>query len=288
MSQKPCPVHGCDRPRPGHRHICGACEAALDRDLQSIPDLAAELDTTLARQGVSGGGGVRSTEVPLPYDARATEALDILHSTLLGWEHALLTGLTRPAGPRCAACRHWSCGLIAFTTAPDGTVPGLARWLHHRLHRLLRHSAVAQAVDEIAAATRCARRTIDRPPGSTFAGACPHCAAPLYTRRGTRIARCRACGAQADVADQQQQLLDQIGDQLLHSVALSAVLTGLGVRVPASTIRYWASEDEDKGRARRLFAHSRDANGRPLYRVSEVLDLYLDRVQRTADTRPGG
>lgn len=58
MSNIPCPVERCDRPRPGHRPMCGACEAELFRALAAVPELEVELETTRARQTSHSAGEV--------------------------------------------------------------------------------------------------------------------------------------------------------------------------------------------------------------------------------------
>lgn len=276
----PCPVESCDRPRPGNAPICGACEADLARALGDVPALAQELDTSLARQTSKAAGG--GSEIPLPYGQRASHAQWILRNTLAGWVRVLLDDHTRPEGPRCATCGHWSCGLIAYLTEPADTIQDMAGWLLVRLRNLLRYPAIDEAVDEITTAVRDAWHDVDRPPDSTFAGKCGECGTSLYAKAGAVGVKCRECGTSHDVAAQWEVMRGQIEDQLLHSVAMSAVLLHLGVRVPAGTIRWWGSEDEESDRPQRLFPHGYDANGRPLYRVSEVLALHDERVEKKA------
>lgn len=265
MSHLPCPVETCERTRPGHLQVCGACAAELRRALESVPDLAQELETTLTRQTSSGGAGSGS-ETPLPYDPRATEAGDVLRSALVGWVRALQE----------EHAEGW----------PADTLPDMSAWLLERHQRLVGHAAAEEAVEEITTAVRAARRVIDRAPDSVFAGPCPGCSSALYARQGAAVARCRnpECGAEAVVADQQDAMAAAIGDQLLHAAAMSAVLGGIGVVVPAGTIRWWGSEERDADdqvvRARRLFDHGQDANRRPLYRVDEVLALHDERVAK--------
>src|SRR3954469_11779790 len=92
-----CPVATCDRPRPGNAHICGACAGQLERDLGDIPGLVDQLDVTLSRQASGGAGG--GSERPLPFDPRASEALDGLRTTLVGWTRVLLEAYEED-GPR--------------------------------------------------------------------------------------------------------------------------------------------------------------------------------------------
>ncbi len=274
MTLIPCPVDRCDRPRPGNVSICGACESDLTIALAQIPDLAEQLEITLTRQTSKGSGG--GSETPLPYGQPASEAAWVLRNALHGWVRILLDGHTRPAGPRCESCGHWTCGLIAYLTEPDDTIESMGAWLLKRIKSLLRQPAIEEAVDEITDAVRAAWRVVDRPADSLFAGKCATCQAGLYARAGAVRVRCRECGTGYDVAAQWEAMRAQIEDQLLYSVVMGAVLRQLGVRVSDSTIRYWAQ----KGR---IVAHGTDRSGRPIYRVGDVLDVALGVKQVQAD-----
>src|SRR5690606_20494272 len=116
LSRIPCPVETCDRPMPGSRAICGACEADIARALASVPGVCADLDVTLARQTSRTTAGKTSAVVPLPYDPRASEAAWVLRSTLAGWVRQL-----QDAKPE---------------DGPAGTPQSIAAWLTQRLQRL--------------------------------------------------------------------------------------------------------------------------------------------------------
>lgn len=266
MSHLPCPTEHCDRTRPGHLQVCGACAAELQRALADVPELAQELETTLTRQTSSGGAGSGS-ETPLPYDPRATEAAAVLRSALVGWVRALQE----------EHAEGW----------PADTLPDMSAWLLARHQRLIGHAAAEEAVGEICAAVRAAGRVIDRAPDSVFAGPCGECGQGLYVRADAATARCRnpeceELNEPVDVDVQRATMLAQIGDQLLHAAMMSATLHHIGVDVPAGTIRWWAFEnlDAEPPVRRRLFDHGADANGRPLYRVDEVLALHDERVAK--------
>src|SRR5690606_9602897 len=140
LGRSPCPVEPCDRPMPGSRVICGACEADIARALAAVPGLTADLDVTLARQTSRTTAG-RSAVVPLPFDPRASEAAYVLRSTLAGWVRALRD--QNPDGD---------------DDPPDDTPPAMAAWLSQRLQRLVRHPAAPEAHGEITEAVRAAQR----------------------------------------------------------------------------------------------------------------------------------
>ena len=252
MSRTPCPVETCDRPMPGSRVICGACEADIARALDAVPGLTADLDVTLARQTSRTTAG-RSAVVPLPFDPRASEAAWVLRSALAGWVRQL-----QDAKPE-----DW----------PADTPQDMAAWLSQRLQRLAAHPAAPEAHGEICGAVRAAQRVTDRPAERQFAGRCG-CGRALYAKPGARTVRCRDCDAQPlDVEAQREAMLAAIADQLMTAVQVADVLTRLAAPLPADTVRHWA-------RGGRLIAHGHDAGGHALYRVSEVRELLIEKLKR--------
>jgi hypothetical protein len=280
LSAIPCPVPWCDRPRPGDRQLCGACEADLARALGDVPWLARQLDITLAKQGSHAGGG-RSASIPLPYDPRATEANYVLRSALVGWVRVQTETILATAGPVCERCAHPSCRWITHTlTLPGDTLPSMARWLLEDAERLAMHAAAEEAVDEIVSAVRSGIRLIDRPPVLWFAGPCTAagCSADLYARTDAARVQCRDCGATYDVVARRQWLLDAIEDALFHAAGAAHVLTSLGWPCAAGRIRLWAHRG-------RLVAHGVDGQGRPVYRIGEIRELLVEAAQRSEERR---
>lgn len=253
MSRIPCPVETCDRPMPGSRAICGACEADIARALASVPGVCADLDVTLARQTSRTTAG-KTSAVPLPFDPRASEAAWVLRSALAGWVRQLQEHRPEP----------W----------PADTPQDMAAWLAQRLQRLAAHPAAPEAHGEICGAVRAAQRAVDRPAERQFAGRCPGCGAALYAKPGARTVRCRDCDAQPlDVEAQREAMLAAIADQLMTAVQVADVLTRLAAPLPADTVRHWA-------RGGRLINHGHDAGGHALYRVSEVRELLIEKLKR--------
>lgn len=255
MSRIPCPVPTCDLPaRSGL--MCGACQAELSRALDGVPELCGDLDVTLSRQTSRTGGG-RTRVVPLPYDQRASEAAWVLRSALVGWVRQL-----QEAHPE-----EW----------PDETVPDMAAWLSARLSRLVRHPAAQEAHGEILAAVRDAQRVVDRPGERQFAGRCPGCGEALYARPGAKQVKCRedGCEAGVDVDAQRDAMLASIADQLMTATGCADVLTRLAAPLKAELVRQWGSRG-------RLIAHGHDAADHPLYRVSDVRDLLVEKLAREA------
>lgn len=259
MSAVPCPIDGCDHPaRSGYP--CGGCEADLRRALEAVTALVRELDTTLSRQTSRTTAG-KASVVPLPYDPRASEAGWVLRSALVGWVRVLQEARGEP----------W----------PPDTLPGMAVWLSERLQRLVRHPAAPEAHGEICEAVRAAQRVTDRPVERQFAGRCPGCGEALYAKPGAGQVRCRTEGCDAgavEVDAQRETMLAAIADQLMTATAAADVLTHLAAPLKAELVRKWAERD-------RLIAHGHDQHGHPLYRVSDVRDLLVEKLKREAEAK---
>jgi hypothetical protein len=86
----------------GDAYLCGGCTNQLRATLDSVADLAAELDTTITRQAVLGvRGGPRAAEKPLPFHVQASEAAWVLRNTLGGWARVII----EEHGPAASAHR---------------------------------------------------------------------------------------------------------------------------------------------------------------------------------------
>lgn len=263
MSAIPCPTPHCDRPRPGNRHLCGACEADLARALGDVPWLAGQLDVVLSKQGSHAPAG-RRTGVPLPYDPRATEAAYVLKSALVGWVRLLTDAST----------------VLAGAEAPYDHLPSIALWLLARLEELVMHHAAGEAVDEICSAVRSAIRLVDRPADLVYAGPCGNdvtvdepCPEALYARPDAVRVTCRVCRSVYDVEDRREWMLDAVEGMLFRAADMAHVLTSLGWPCTQGQIRQWASRG-------RVVAHGVDGQGHPVYRVSEVRERLVVARER--------
>lgn len=254
----PCPTPSCRYDRPGHRMLCGGCEADLARALGDVPWLAVQLDVVLSKQGSHTPAG-RRTGVPLPYDPRATEAAAVLKSALVGWVRELLSWHTE----------EW----------PADDLPSIAVWLLARVERLAMHHAAGEAVDVICSAVRSAIRLVDRPPDLLFAGQCGNvldgqvCETGLYARPDAARVRCHGCDRIYDMADRRADMLDAVEGMLFRAADMAHVLTSLGWPCTQGQIRQWASRG-------RVVAHGVDGQAHPVYRVSEVRERLVVARER--------
>jgi hypothetical protein len=252
LSRVPCPNPDCDRPAKAGL-LCGACQAELQRALDGVPEVLGDLDVTLSRQTSRMGRGGGGNSTPLQYDRRASESGYVLRSTLVGWVRVL-----QEARPE-----EW----------PDDTAQAMAAWLSARLERLVRHPAAGEAHGEITTAVRAAQRAVDRAPDRQFAGGCA-CGAALYAKPGATRVQCRECDAEpVEVGKQRDAMLASIADQLVTATQAADILTRLAAPLSAELVRQWGTRG-------RLAAHGRDVRGHPLYRVSDVRELLIEKLKR--------
>lgn len=129
-------------------HITATQMRALVALLGEIPALIDDLAITLTRQDCIGAGGIRVTggsdEQPLPINLAASDAHDLLHSTLASWARHIYE--SRGQG----------------YTGPRSTV-GLSSWLAANVTRLAMTEGCEEAHDEIEHAMSQCRRVCDRP-----------------------------------------------------------------------------------------------------------------------------
>lgn len=247
MTGPRCPVAGCLQSA-GDWTICRPCVADLTADLAALPELLAEVRTTLARQGVQGArAGSRGADGPLPYDPRASAVHGGAVAVLVGWVRVLAedTDLIWPADTP-AAC---------------------ALWLGAHIHLIRVHPAAGDITGEIAASVGSCRRVVDRPPQRLFAGPCTRCHTPMYARPGQPTVACPTCRTPHDVADARAAMLEGARDQLLSIPEMLRALPFLvGHDLNDATLRQW----HHRGR---MLPHGVTRAGRHTFRVGDVLAL---------------
>ncbi|WP_433415058.1 hypothetical protein ACQP1V_36325 [Microtetraspora malaysiensis] len=260
---------------PGHLRVCRSCTAGVLRDLSDVPSLDRHLELALTRQTHMGdGAGGRTAETSTPWDERAREAEQVLRSTLTGWTRVLTDSVQPYRGPICrTSCGHRSCVYLSLGRIPADTLPAMAVWLMRHHAQLLGRASADEAVDEIRAAVRQARRAIDRPPGVWYAGPCgvEGCQADLYARHGARTVHCRTCAAIHDAAAREAWLMEQAADHLGTATEIARAVQGWHPGLTPSTIRGYAHRG-------RIVSRGADGLGRPLYRIGDVLDLLHERI----------
>lgn len=270
------PTCACGRPVKDQARLCQGCTDRLARDLGDIGALAEELTTTRLRQSRTGGqaSGVlsRSYERPLPWDERASEASEVLRSTVVAWVRIAV----EEGNHRC----------------PSDDMGAMARTLLGALTWIRQQPWADECADEIGHAVQHARKVIDLAPEKVYAGPCREefevgedeiadacCVAELYARRGADVIACRNCGMEHRVDERKRWLVAIANDQLVTAADLSRFLSVYGEPLTAERIRRWASPRKDKDGnpiPAKLLAHGQDRAKRPLYKVSEVVALLAE------------
>lgn len=239
--------------------ICMGCACELDAAIAEICEvrgLAYDLDIALSRQARLGDrNGSRSTETPVAYDKRASEAAKNLKGILVGWTRVIAeeTGADLP---------------------PD-TLAGIATWLRPRVGWMRHHPAGAEAHDEIIDAVRLARRVIDRPAERLYAGPCD-CGEDLYAKHGAAYVECHNHEQPIvwPVEARRTWLLDSAREMLLTTTEISQALALYAMDASPAALRGYV------GRGR-LFRKGGD-DRKPLYRLGDVLDILARQAERVS------
>jgi hypothetical protein len=267
-------VCACTRPIGDGAVLCVHCGDQLARDLGDVTALVDELATTRSRQSRTGGqaiGGGHSSDRPLPWDQRSSEATDVLRVALVGAARVVL--------------EHQD------IAAPRNGLPAISRWLLHHVEWLRHRDEAEDILTEVRAAVRRCRAVIDRRPDLSYLGPCGEqidpwtdgrgvertdCPEELWVAAGKAKAPCRACLAEHDVELRRAWALAAAEQQLETAAVISQALSRLGQEVTASQIRGWAFRG-------RLIAHGTDQDDRPLYRVGDVIDLLASFARRAEE-----
>jgi hypothetical protein len=255
----------CPRPVPDTAYGCLNCATSLAGTMGQLAGIVHELDTTVSKQDRLGSGGARGKghAVPLPYNVGASERAAAIVGELVTWAQHVIgeTARKAPSGHPAAAAAY----LLAAST----------NWLRYR-------QEWAEAYEALSPLAKEALRVIDRPADRQYAGPCwadleggGRCEAELYAKDGARSVECRDCEAEHDVADRRLWLIAEAQDVLATAATIAAGLTSLNQPVTSSMIRNYA------GRGR-IVAHGQDRNGRPTYRVGDVLQVLLEAALRKA------
>lgn len=238
--------------------------------------LGREIDVTVARQTTTGKReGGRSSETPLPFNDRAARVAREVSSRLDVCVHALHND-TEP----------W----------PAADVVAMSRWLLERSPRIAAHVAAGSIERDIRRVVDTLRRAVDRPADRWFMGPCDTTGCveehrivaddgqariekrptELYADPGAIIVQCRRCRAEYDIGERRAWLLAAAEDQLAHAELIGRAAPALGIEVTPSSIRNLAAR-------KRIVAHSVDAQGRPLYRIGDVIAVAQDMLSRRAE-----
>ncbi|WDZ91161.1 hypothetical protein [Nocardiopsis sp. HUAS JQ3] len=248
-----CTTDGCEEPTSAR--LCDTCTGRLRSALRTVVELAlgAELHRAALRQTrltrSADTIGRPSDVYPLPVDLDAGNLGADLVDTFAEWVREVARDMPpgRVLGPVCHGCagdplpRHRSCAAVLGTRAPAAHPTALAQWLAANIPHIRRQDYAGQLLDELAAIIRAAESAVDLPSPTILAGACPDCGAPVYTRQGSAVGRCRApgCEGTVDTAQGRADHLDRLDDMEYTAADAARILTELGEHVTRHTIAQW-------------------------------------------------
>ena len=249
--------------------LCDQCAWQVRRDLDDLPALAKEINTTLTKQARFDNGKSRPGK-NRPLDLARDEDVDRF---LRSWETRTQLIRLRDSIPR--TIRKW----MEATNSRR----------HELAHRISLHEKAAEAYAEITGLAASIRKAIDRPPDLVFAGKCGtivetdgepgdgtarggvghwRCDKSLYAEPGRPTVRCTRCGATHDVADRRAQLLTELDNQLCTAAEIAKLVVHLGdLGVSRQQTRKLINKWNQRGRLPSYGTHP------PRFRFGDVLAL---------------
>lgn len=267
----PCVV--CGRPTPDGY----ACVAETERACQQLTEIAelvpAARDVMYRQTSTSGSHSPPGPRDLLDYGAGAR--LDAVQTALTGWARIV-------ADERGAAV--W--------VAVNGDIIGqAANWLAGQLVWLRHKEFVDDVLREVGDCAHTMRGIVATPAGRVYLGPCGAdrlrasivgdqweselvvCDGDVYGRPGAATGRCRACGT-----DYEQEPLREKLDDMVRQRAYRASDLKDAYGLNPATVRKWAEREL-------ITACDRDDQGRPLYRLGDVLDVAASETARREAAR---
>lgn len=206
--------------------------------------IADQLTISLARMGRRGNrNGARSTDIPMPFDVGASDAINALRNALAGWVRALGMG------------DDW----------PEDTMPTMAKWLLDRMQRIRGHEAADRIKWDIVTAVNQSMRMIDAPEQRQLIGKCTACGGDAYANTDDDHGTCRQCEAVVPNAKAHRAgMLATVEDMhATRTQILGALPSFYGMPLSATRLRKWIFN----GRLTPVPGEGER------YRIGDVLDL---------------
>lgn len=231
----------CGRETRDDAYVCEDCADSLARALGDVPWLVEQLEITITGQkGVDyrrvGGskGGKKATERPSPVSWGPSEARAHLRALLVSWTLF------------CASeqVRHQA----RTNDMPDDDLIAMSRWMLDRVDGLMLHDIGSEAVDEITSAVAHCHRFVDRPAERQYLGTCTICqSGRLYSRGGSKWARCDECDTTIDAETIRVRLLAELDDRLCTAAEIARLSTYLGLKADRETVRKRINQWSSRG-----------------------------------------
>lgn len=225
-----------------------------------------ELEVTLTRQHklASVSPARKSDETPVPFHEAASDAKDGLRRFVWYWAYCFAN-----------ANQH-----LEFKPT---SVPAACEWMARFPALIASLDGAGDMWTDIVRETRQARQVIDSPPSRVYLGRCGaaleigECEQHLYAPKGKGTVRCPSCESVWDAGEKQAFLVSLVADKTVTAVEVSRLLGAIGVEIAASTVRTYAQVRVVQGLEvpPKLRSVGRGPRNRPLYRVGDVLDIFL-------------
>jgi hypothetical protein len=280
MSERYCALPECGEPLPDHAMICYGCTAKLISALKSVPELMDDLAITFTKRSrtaqPSGPSNMEMDPVRMPFNIAAGNARAELTGILISWallvsEERLITHVLIDAdGDEIREHRKTPLTCQMTATSLSGWLLQYTGWLRH-------HEAAADALTEIRDAVARVRRLIDISPVMVYIGPCTaqwddgvtstRCTGDLWAAEGALDAVCRVCGTKWDVRTRHEANLEAARDVVAYRETVATALTANGRYLTGDLIRKWHTRGL-------LRVWRTDANGRKMYRLGDVKDLW--------------
>lgn len=244
---------GCSTPT-NAGYLCKDCTAVLRDNLQKALWLWDELDVTRTRQARIGKDrvGGRSSDTPLPFHEGASRAADMLHNTVHLWARVL--------------------DHVSDTHIEPSRVKPTVEWMIRNVHTVARLENAGQVYRAFAGVVDHCLVTIDHPIDKLFAGRCTldkddeeGCDADLYALPEDHEVVCWLCETPHDLQQRRNLMLALALNWVDSAAKLEKFFLIVGHKIPAGTIRYWASDDK-------LESYS-EPGEQAVYMVRDVLKL---------------
>lgn len=248
-----CPITKAELAQSSNRFVSDAGLEVFKTVVSGLGSTMEALDAALGKELKFGSQIlVRSKGVvsALPYSLTASEARYVCRQTVLVWVDWL------------AGCRG---------VAVPETWQQVGEFFIAQATWLALSSDGAQCVDEVSAAVTTALSICDPPRPLKWLGSCIECGGRLLSYSLSLDSIVCRCGVVNDVLQRREAALRSQGEKMLRPVEAAALLSAVGVPVPASTVRSWIY------RGRLLLREE------GLVRLGDVLELVWERKETAND-----
>ena len=277
----------CSREINDDAYVCRVCVSEATKDLTEVAYFLHHVDEKRALYGSNWRHGTigRSPETPLPYDPRVRKTLTPIRNALTTW--ARVHADEHPDHP-----------------TPPVELEPLAKWLSEFTEWVAgkpwSHDAFTQYQDAHAAL----RKLFDNPPDREAIGECGAvhddgsvCTEVLAAEKGASTHSCPRCGAQHDVRERRNALIDQAADLTVTiAEAVKMLRTTDRHRVDArlirALVRYVPINDSGTRPELDIKGRVQHASVYPLGAIRDAIDTFeSDRevqreVKRVMNGRP--